>query len=296
MKEKIVFIINPISGHHDKSEVPHIIDKFIDKSKYDYMIEFTEYGGHAKELTTNAIESDIDVIVAVGGDGTINEVATSMIGSRQTFAVLPFGSGNGLARHLRLPLNSEKIITNVINNGLKTKIDTANVNGVPYVSIAGVGFDALIAEYFAKDPNRGLLTYLKFITEKYPRYKESHYTLILDDSKVIECEAMFVSFANSSQFGYNATISPHASLNDGKLDVCIFKKPQFFELGYMTERLMTKKIDKTNLVEIHKASKIKIIREKDDYVNIDGEAVMMDKDINVEINKLSLNILLPNTI
>jgi len=296
MKERILFIVNPISGHHDKSNFPHIVESLIDKDKYDYTISFTEYGGHAKELTLNAIADNYDIIVAVGGDGTINEVATSMIGSRQTFAIVPYGSGNGLAHHLHLPLKPEKIITEVINNGFKTKIDTATVNGVPYISIAGVGFDALIADYFAKDPNRGFMTYVKFITEEYPRFKPGHYKLILDDTEEIECDAMFVSFANSNQFGYNAAISPHASLNDGLLDVCIFKKPNLLEVAYAAERLITNRIDKTKFIDIHKAKKINVIRDKEDIANIDGEAIMMSKDVTVEVNELSLNILLPNTI
>lgn len=296
MREKILFIVNPISGHHDKTKFPNIVENLIDKNKFDYSISFTEYGGHAKELTANAIADDVDIIVAVGGDGTINEVATSMIGSRQTFTIVPYGSGNGLAHHLHLPLKPQKIITDVINNGFKTKIDTATVNGVPYISIAGVGFDALIADYFAKDPNRGFMTYVKFITEEYPRFKPGHYKLILDDTEEIECDAMFISFANSNQFGYNAAISPHASLNDGLLDVCIFKKPNLLEVGFVAERLITNRIDKTKFVEIHKAKKINVIREKEDFANIDGEAIMMPKDVIVKINELSLNILLPNTI
>jgi len=296
MKEKIIFIVNPISGHHNKSNFPAIVENLIDKNKYDYAIKFTQYGGHAKELTMNAIADGFDDIVAVGGDGTINEVATSMIGTEQTFAIVPYGSGNGLARHLHLPLQPEKIITEIINKGIKSKIDTAKVNDVPYISIAGVGFDALIAEYFAKDPNRGFKTYVKFITEEYPKFKEGNYTLILDDSEKIECSAMLIAFANSNQFGYNAKISPHASLNDGLIDICIFRKPNLLAVGFAAERLLTNRIDKTHFINIHKAHKINVIREKDDIVNIDGEAIMMPKDITVEINHLSLNILLPNYI
>ena len=293
MKEKILFIVNPISGHHDKSKFPSIVEELIDKDKYDYTITLTEYGGHAAELTKKAIEDEYDIIVAVGGDGTINEVATNMIGARQTFAIVPYGSGNGLARHLHLPLKPKKVITEVINKGVKSKIDTATMNGVPYVSIAGVGFDAIIADYFAKDPNRGLKTYVKLVTEKYFHFKPEKYHLILDDKEELDCEPLFISFANSNQFGFNAAVSPHASLNDGLLDVCIFKKPSFLAVPFVAERLLTKRIDKTHFVDIHKASKIKVIREKEDYANIDGEAVMMKKDVVVEIKPLSLNILLP---
>lgn len=293
MKEKILFIVNPISGHHNKSKFPSIVEELIDKDKYDYTITFTEYGGHAVELTKQAIDNEYDIIVAVGGDGTINEVATTMIGARQTFAIVPYGSGNGLARHLHLPLKPQKVITEVINKGVKAKIDTATMNGVPFISIAGVGFDAIIADYFAKDPNRGFKTYAKLVTEKYFKFKLEKYHLILNDKEGIDCEPLFISFANSNQFGFNAAVSPHASLNDGLLDVCIFKKPNLLAVPYVAERLLTQKIDKTHYVDIHKASKIKVLREKEDIANIDGEAVMMSKDIVVEINPLSLNILLP---
>ena len=294
MKEKILFIVNPISGHHDKSKFPSIVENLIDKNKFEYTISLTERGGHAAELTKKAIENEYDIIVAVGGDGTINEVATNMIGARQTFAIVPYGSGNGLARHLHLPLKPNKIITEVINKGVKSKIDTATMNGVPYISIAGVGFDAIIADYFAKDPNRGLKTYVKLVTEKYFHFKPEKYHLIIDDKEEFDCEPLFISFANSNQFGFNAAVSPHASLNDGLLDVCIFKKPNILQVAYVAERLLTQRIDKTHFVDIHKASKIKVIREKEDYANIDGEAVMMPKDVVVEINPLSLNILLPS--
>ena len=294
MKEKILFIVNPISGHHDKSKFPSIVEKLIDKDKYDYTITFTEYGGHAVELTKQAIDNQYDIIVAVGGDGTINEVATTMIGASQTFAIVPYGSGNGLARHLHLPLKPKKVITEVINKGVKSKIDTASMNGVPYISIAGVGFDAIIADFFAKDPKRGIKTYVKLVTKEYLHFQPEKYHLILDDVVEIDCEPLFISFANSNQFGSNAVVSPTASLNDGLLDVCIFKKPSFLQVPIIAERLLTKRIDRTRIVDIHKAHKIKVLRQKEDIANIDGKAKMMPKDVVVEINPLSLNILLPN--
>ena len=296
MKEKILFIVNPISGHHDKSKFPSIVEKLIDKDKYDYTIALTEYGGHAAEMTKKAIEDQYDIIVAVGGDGTINEVATNMLGARQTFAIVPYGSGNGLSRHLHLPLKPDKVITEVINKGVKSKIDTAAMNGVPYISIAGVGFDAIIADVFAKDPKRGIKTYVKLVTKEYLHFQPKRYHLILDDKEEIDCAPLFISFANSNQFGSNAVVSPSASLNDGLLDVCIFKKPNMLQVPYIAERLLTSKIDRTKIVDIHKAKKINVIREQEEIANIDGEAVMMPKDIVVEINPLSLNILLPQNI
>lgn len=294
MKKKIIFIVNPISGHHNKNHFPNLVESSIDKNKYDYTIVFTEYANHATELTMKAIEDGYEYIAAVGGDGTINEVAKCMIDKEQTLVIIPFGSGNGLARHLGLPFKVEKLIKDVINNGKKYKIDTATMNGVPFISLAGIGFDAMIADYFAKDENRGFLTYAKLITEKYPNYRQKEYTLILDDKTTIECKPFFVTFANSSQFGYNAEISPKASVQDGFLDVCIFKKPNILEVPIVATYFLAKQIDKSNFIDIYKAKKIQVIRKVDEVANVDGEPVEMSKDIIVEIKPLSLNILLQN--
>lgn len=292
MKKKIIFIINPISGHHNKSNFPHLVEKYIDKNQYEYNIVFTEYAGHATELTMKAIEDGFEYIAAVGGDGTINEIAKCLIGKEQILVIIPLGSGNGLARHLELPFKPERLINEVINNGKAYKIDTATMNGVPFISIAGIGFDALIADYFAKDENRGFLTYAKLVTEKYPNYKQKEYTLILDDNRVIECKPFFVTFANSSQFGYNAEISPKASVQDGLLDVCVFKKPNIIEVPIVATFFLAKQIDKSTFIDIYKAEKIKVIRKEEEVANIDGEPIAMSKDITVEINPLSLNVLL----
>lgn len=292
MKKKIIFIINPISGHHNKNNFPNLVEKHIDKNQYEYSIVFTEYAGHATELTKKAIEDDFDYIAAVGGDGTINEVAKCLIGKRQILVIVPLGSGNGLARHLELPFKPERLISEVINKGKVYKIDTAVMNDIPFISIAGIGFDALIADYFAKDENRGFITYAKLVTEKYPNYRQKEYTLILDDEKTIECKPFFVTFANSSQFGYNAEISPKASVQDGLIDVCIFKKPTILEVPIVATYFLAKQIDKSNFIDIYKAKKIRVIRKVAEVANIDGEAVEMSKDITVEINPLSLNVLL----
>jgi YegS/Rv2252/BmrU family lipid kinase len=292
MKKKIIFIINPISGHHNKNNFPNLVEKHIDKNQYEYSIVFTEYAGHATELTIKAIEDDFDYIAAVGGDGTINEVAKCLIGKRQILVIVPLGSGNGLARHLELPFKPERLIKEVINKGKVYKIDTAVMNDIPFISIAGIGFDALIADYFAKDENRGFMTYAKLVTEKYPNYRQKEYTLVLDDEKTIECKPFFVTFANSSQFGYNAEISPKASVQDGLIDVCIFKKPNILEVPIVATYFLAKQIDKSNFIDIYKAKKIKVTRKVAEVANIDGEAVEMSKDITVEIIPLSLNILL----
>ena len=291
-KKKIIFIVNPISGNHNKNNFPNLVDNYIDKNKFEYDIVYTERANHATELTMKAIEEGYEYIAAVGGDGTINEIAKCLIGKEQVLVIVPYGSGNGLARHLELPFKTERLITEVINNGDVFKMDTATMNDTPFISIAGIGFDALIADSFAKDGNRGFITYAKLVTEEYHNFTPREYTLILDDEKIINCKPFFVTFANSSQFGYNAEISPKASVQDGLLDVCIFKKPSIIEVPIVAAYFITRQIDKSNFIDIHKVKKISIIREVENVVNIDGEAMPMSKDFTIEINPLSLNILL----
>lgn len=292
MKKRIKFIVNPISGHHNKNKFPNLVDLYIDKTKYDYSIAFTEHVNHASELTLEAIKEGYEYIGAVGGDGTINEIAKCLINKDQTLIIVPQGSGNGLARHLKLPLRIERLIKEVVNNGTEVKIDTATMNDVPFLSVAGIGFDAQIADFFAKDPKRGFITYAKLITEIYPNFKPKNYKLILDDGRTIECKPFFITFANSNQFGYNAEISPKASVQDGLLDVCVFKKPNIIEAPLAATLLMTKNIDKSNFIEIYKTRTARVIRNEEEVVNIDGEAIFMGKEISVKVNPLSIKILL----
>lgn len=293
MKKKVHFIVNPISGRHNKEKFPLKVSRLINEELFDYHISFTEYAGHAEELATKSVNDGFDIVVAVGGDGTINEIAKCLIDTNVVLGIIPFGSGNGLAHHLKLPLNIDKAIKEVINNGFATKIDTATINGSPFISIAGVGFDALVADSFSKDPNRGLKTYLKIITEEYPFFEPEKYQLTFDDTDTIDCAPLFISFANANQFGFNAAISPKASLNDGFLDVCVFRKPFLIEVPIVAGMMMTQMIDKSNYVDIYKAKKINVIRKKNGIANVDGEVVEMEKDIEVKIKELSLNILIP---
>lgn len=291
-KCRIRFIVNPIAGHSTKEEFPAIVERIIDKAKFDYEIVFTQYAGHASLLANEAVELNFDVVVAVGGDGTINEVARCLIQSKATLGIVPSGSGNGLARHLNIPIHFEGALHN-INRGHRVKIDTVNISGQVFVSIAGVGFDALVAKHFAKDTHRGFFTYFKIVAGRFTNYKPKQYTLILDDEQTIETEAFFISLANSNQFGYNTTIAPDASLNDGMIDICIVQKPTIFEMPLILNLLFLKMIHKSKYVNIYKARKVKLIREKNRVVNLDGEPVKLTKDLIAEVNPLSLNVIIP---
>ena len=272
-----------------KKNLPDKIAENIDTERFDYEIKYSEYAGHAKILAQEAVAEQFDIVVAAGGDGSINEIGVPLIGTDVALGIIPCGSGNGFSHHVDLPLNAVKAIK-VINEGKRHKIDTVTVNGIPFISIAGTGFDAKIAEDYANDPRRGFDTYLKYIIRDFITYREQNYTIIMP-GQTIETKAMFISFATSNEQGYNIPISPHASLQDGKVDLCVVRKPNPLELpivgGYMLDKMM----DKAPKVDIYQTSEAKIIREKADVINIDGESIMTEKDLEIKVKPLSLNII-----
>ena len=272
-----------------KKNLPDKISANIDTARFDYEIKYSEYAGHAKVLAQEAVTQQFDIVVAAGGDGSINEIGVPLIGTDVALGIIPCGSGNGFSHHIGLPMDATKAIQ-FINEGKKQKIDTVTVNDIPFISIAGTGFDAKIAEDYAKDPRRGFDTYFKYIVMNYVTYREQNYTIIMPE-QTIETKAMFISFANSNEQGYNIPISPHASLQDGKVDLCVVRKPNPLELpivgGYMIDKMM----DKAPKVDIYQTSEAKIIREKAEVINIDGESIMTEKDLEIIVKPLSLNII-----
>lgn len=294
-KNRILFIINPASGKRKKQDISNLIHEKIDADRFEINISYTESPGHASRLSKKAVDSGVDVIVAVGGDGTINEVASEMINSEVILGIIPGGSGNGLARHLGIPHDVPKALT-LINECHSTKIDTAQVNGMPFVSIAGTGFDALVAKKFAKSQQRGFIAYFNIVTQYYFKYKPRKYKLLFDDHPSITLRALFISFANSNQFGYNTTIAPNAKLNDGKLDICIVKKPELIEIPVIANLLLLKRIDKSEHVSIIQSSGLVVKRKKKSMVNIDGEPVKTENTLHIKINPLSLNVIIPKNV
>ena len=291
-KKKTLFIVNPLAGGKKKSNVVRNIQQNADPASLDYEIRFTERAGHATELSIEAIERGFDIVVAVGGDGTINEVANALVGKDVILGIIPLGSGNGLARHLGIPRHQAKAVR-LINRANFMLIDTAEINGHPFISIAGVGFDALVAKEFAESKKRGFITYFNIIRNRLISYKPKKYTLVFDEGMQITDRAFFISFANSNQFGYNTTIAPNARLNDGLLDVCIVKKPRLPELPVVINLLFLKRIDLAPGVTIVQSKGLTVIRKKARPVNIDGEAVKMGKKLSVRVKPLSLKVIIP---
>ena len=292
-KLKIRFIINPISGKKHKDQLPRQIEEHLDHTRFDHEIFVSQYAGHASILAKDAINQNVDILAVAGGDGSINEVGTPLIGTDMALAVIPCGSGNGLSRCMNLPLDPVKALQ-LINDNQRCKIDTVNVNDLPFISISGTGYDAKVAEDYSKDPRRGFETYFRYIIRNYITMKEQPYTVITPD-ETLNVQAFFISFANSNQMGYDFPISPHASLRDGKVDLCIVQKPNPLELPIMGGFMIDGMMDKAPKVKIIQTPEATIIRPKADVINLDGESVMMKKDLYLKVNPLSLNIICHET-
>ena len=290
-KSNIIFIINPIAGGKKKLKLPALIDKYLDKERYNPIYAFTEYVGHAAELAAEAVQKDYDIIVAVGGDGTINEVAGNLVHSNKTLAIIPFGSGNGLARFLKIPLTPQKAIA-LINVGKDKLIDTAELNGKKFFNMAGMGFDAHLSAVFAGNKKRGLKSYVELGFKEIISYKAQPYEIEIDGERY-DKEAFAISIANSSQYGNNVYVSPKSSLTDGYLDICIIHPISLVKLPVLAFQMIMAKTHKSNLVKIIRGKQIKIKRNAPDAIHLDGEPMALGRELEIKIVPASLKILTP---
>ena len=241
------------------------------------------------KLAQDAVEQHYDIVAVAGGDGSINEVGTQLIGTDIALAIIPCGSGNGLSRCLHIPLDPLKALE-LINRKAICQIDTVKVNDVPFISISGTGYDAQVADDYAKDQHRGFETYFRYIIKNYFKLGEKDYTIVLPE-RTINTKAFFISFANSNQMGYDVPISPNASLWDGLVDICIVRKPNALELPIVGGYFLSKNMDKAPKVDIIQTPSVDILRPEAAVVNIDGESIMFEKDLHIRINPLSLNVI-----
>lgn len=289
LKKSILFVINPISGGKNKNDFPNLVDKYLDTNIFQSNYILTEKVGHAGDITHEAVNKGIDIVVAVGGDGTINEIASALEGTNKVMGIIPCGSGNGLARSLGIPL-SKKLAVIRLNQLNTDVIDSGTLNGRKFFNIAGMGFDAHISACFAENTTRGWQGYVKTTFSEISQYKSQQYRIQID-GVMYEREAFMVSIANSSQFGNNAYISPLASTKDGLLDVCIISPFPMSKIPLIGYQMFRKSTHKSKYIEIIRGKEIKIFRENAAAVHLDGEPLMMESEINIEIKPLSLSII-----
>ena len=288
MSHKIAFIINPISGNSSKRDIQDLISHRLDKNKFSPEIFFTERRNHATEMAQSLIQKGVYRIVAVGGDGTINEVAKSLMRTEGILGIIPSGSGNGLARHLGIPLDPAKAIE-LINENYSIKMDIGFMNDVPFFCTSGVGFDAYIGKIFAQKSKRGFQTYVQTTIKEFIHYK-AHTYKITYGSQVLATRAFLITIGNTAQYGNNAMICPYADVQDGLLDVSIitpFSKIFAFDLG---RRLFNGTIDKSRYTMTFQTSELKIERKEAGPVHIDGEPYEMSEELVLRISPSSLNV------
>lgn len=280
-KKSIVFVVNPISGTQGKKAILKWIDERIDQSIYDYSIVRTEYAGHASQIAAEAVKDKADVVVAIGGDGTINEIARSLVHTDTALGIIPCGSGNGLARHLHIPMEPKAAI-DIINRGEQLCIDYGKINNIPFFCTCGVGFDAFVSLKFADSGKRGLLTYLENTLHESLTYQPETYE-IENEEGTVKHKAFLIACGNASQYGNNAYITPQASLMDGLMDITIMEPFTVLDVPSLSFQLFNKTIDQNSRVKTMRAKKIKIHRAQEGVLHFDGDPLMAGKELEVEI-------------
>ena len=291
--KNIAFIINPVSGSKDtqnaKRKLPKLIMQLLDKEQWLPNITFTEYAGHAAELAHQYARMGFDAVVAVGGDGTVNEVARGIRGTQTALGMIPMGSGNGFARHLNIPIRPNKAIE-MLNHSEPISVDYGMANDKLFVSTCGTGFDALIADHFAGSNKRGFATYLQNVLHEAFSYQPQTYHLVGDGWDVTH-KAFLITFANANQWGYEALIAPKASVQDGKMDIMLMSSHAILGSASLALRLFAGSIDDSHFMDTLRAKEVTLERESAAPFHIDGDPVEMEKDIRVRIVPDGLKVL-----
>lgn len=289
--KKIVFIVNPISGTQNKELILSLLVEKIDKTKYTWTVVYTERAGHAIEIAAQAAKENIDFVVAIGGDGTINEIARSLVHTNTTLGIIPCGSGNGLARHLHIPMEPKKAL-DILNEGLTDVIDYGKINGTSFFCTCGVGFDAFVSLKFANAGKRGLLTYLEKTLQESLKYEPETYELETEDG-TYKYKAFLIACGNASQYGNNAYITPQAMLTDGLLDVTILEPFTVLDVPSLSFQLFNKTIDQNSRIKTFRCKKLCIHRTKPGVVHFDGDPMQASEHVTVEIIKNGLRVVVP---
>ena len=290
-RKHILAIINPVSGIGNKNKIPHLIDTVVDHTRNDVSIILSEYPGHARELAQEAAAQGLDIVLAIGGDGTVNEVGSALCGSHTALGIVPCGSGNGLARHLRIPMNASRALQ-LLNDGAVGQFDYCTVNGRPFFCTCGMGFDATVSDKFANEGTRGFITYIKTTMTEFFKYKAQDYIINIDGIRHEE-RAFVIACCNAAQYGNNAYIAPRATMQDGLIDVTVMHGFNVVEGPIIGARLFFRQLDKDRHVSIYRGKRVVIERRHDDILHIDGDPLMMPAQVVIENVSNGINILVP---
>jgi YegS/Rv2252/BmrU family lipid kinase len=291
---RYLFIVNPKAGLNKGKRILRLLDKKnIKYPQHHIEICKTRYAGHAIELSAQAVKDHFDIVVAVGGDGTMNEVARSLVYSETSLGVLTAGSGNGFSRSLHMPKSPDKAIDVIFNPTFKT-IDSGIVNDIHFFNIAGVGIDAFIAQRFQRLRARGFVSYLFTGIKAYFQYKIQTYTLIFDKEE-IDSKYLLVAIANANEYGNGAKIAPNADFSDGLLDICTLDPLTPLEAIQNLKYLFNGEIHTISKYNSYRSETIRIeSTESRLIVHADGEPQQVMCPLRVKVLPKSLKICYPS--
>jgi YegS/Rv2252/BmrU family lipid kinase len=287
MDRSYFFILNPISGaHRDPKKIRFFIEKYFES--VSFRIVETKHAGHAHELAKEAA-GEFDVVVAIGGDGTVNEVGSALIKTDAILGIIPAGSGNGVARNLEIPLDQEEAVKFLFYAEEK-KIDTGELNDKKFIGAAGVGFDGFIGFQFNSLEKRGALPYFKLTLQHFFSYSPKKYRIFLSENREISGNYLVVAVSNSKQYGNDALITPHAILDDGEFALTLVKPFRFWNILPLVYRLFSGTIKKSKFIETYKSSFVKIESDEDIFAHTDGEPLKLRKNVDFQMNEKSLRV------
>lgn len=282
-----MLIVNPISGTLSKEGLDERVRRILEPAGFAVETFITEYAGHGAELASRAVEEHYYAVIAAGGDGTVNEIASRLAGSEVALGILPFGSGNGLARHLGLSIDLDHALR-IIAADNPLRCDYGSVNGLPFFCTFGIGFDAKVSDVFSRMPSRGLTSYIRSALKEYLKYSPLTYE-ITSGGNAIRVKAFIVAVCNASQYGNNAFIAPHASIRDGLLDITIIHAGNPLTRALAGVELFTGRIDRNILIQTMRVREA-TIRRIPGTAHIDGEPRMMPETMHVRCHPHQLRL------
>ncbi len=288
METKYAFIINPNAGVKKKLNIEEFIASNFPKTiPYDVII--WEYANDTTPIIQKIADSNYDYVIACGGDGTVNMVASLIVNTNMALGILPLGSGNGLARSNGIPMDLVKALQ-VIEKGKTELIDSGTINSKSFFCTAGIGFDALIAHKFAESTKRGFVTYFKTSVKEFFNYKPHSYSITVD-GKNFQTPAFLITVANAGQWGNDVYIAPAAKLNDGLFHISVLKPFPLVTFPLFGIKLFSKKADTFKYLESFIGKKIEIVFENELPAHYDGEPLLVKEKVIIEMFPLSLNII-----
>jgi YegS/Rv2252/BmrU family lipid kinase len=281
------FILNPTAGPNRRRDTPALIAQHFGPLEADYVVRLTERAGHAVELAAAAAAEGYEVVVAVGGDGTVNEVGRGLLGTSAALGIVPQGSGNGLARHLKVPLNLAAALRRLAKPDF-SRMDVGRINGHPFFCTAGLGFDAHVSQHFAQAGTRGLSTYVKVTLREYRRFRAVPVRIDMNGQELLETSCYVLAFANASQYGNNAYIAPLADLRDGLLDVCLIDDLPVWRALKVGLGLAMGTLPQSKAAEYFRTAQARVSAPEPLGFHVDGDYMGHASEFAVELLPLAL--------